>query len=528
MRPWRILVADELSAEGIGILSAAGEVTVKKGLSPAGLGRELPPYHALVVRSATRVDATSLADAAQLVVIGRAGIGIDNIDVDAATARGIVVMNTPESGAVTTAELAIAMLLAVARKIPLADRLMRERRWEKGRLTGVELTGKTLGLLGLGRIGRVVADRAAGLRMRVIAFDPHVPEGRVPPGVLMVPFERCLAESDFVSVHVPLLDSTRHLLDGAAFALMKQGSRLVHCARGGIVDEAALVAALHAGHLAGAALDVFEQEPPPPDHPLLALDSVVLTPHLGASTEEARRLVAVDIANQVVDCLRTGLVVNGVNVPHVSPADAAFLYPFLVLAERLGSLLVQASPGRIERVHVITQGEVGERTQRPVQVAALVGALRPRAARPVTAVSAETIAREAGIELGSERSTLKKDFVNLVRVEVTVEGRMHSASGTLIGRRHLRMVELDGFLLDAIPEGHLLVTLHHDRPGVIGRIGTALGDAGVNISRLQLGVARERTGVAVGVLNVDAPVPEPVLAALRAMPDVETVTSVSL
>jgi D-3-phosphoglycerate dehydrogenase len=324
------------------------------------------------------------------------------------------------------------------------------------------------------------------------------------------------------------MDATRHLVGEKAFALMKPGARLIHCSRGGIVDERALIAALESGRLAGAAVDVFEKEPLPKDDPLIRAPNLVLTPHLGASTEEARHAVARDIARQVVDCLKTGLVVNGVNVPHVAPGDAEFLRPFLTLAERLASLLAQAWPGPITEVRVQTQGEVGERSQRPILVSALVGALRPRSQELVTPVNAERIAKARGLSVSSERSVLKKDFVNLVRVEIVTGGVRHAASGTLIGRRHLRMVELDEFLLDAIPEGHLLITRHKDQPGMMGRIGTVLGDAGVNIARLQLGVARERSGEAVGILNVDSDVSPEVVGRMRAVPGILAVTTVAL
>jgi D-3-phosphoglycerate dehydrogenase len=524
----RILVADELSAEGMAILRGAGEVTFQKGLSGATLAKALLGKQALVVRSATQVTAEALAGADQLLVIGRAGIGVDNIDVDAATARGIVVMNTPESGAVTTGELAIAMLLSLARHIPGADRAMHEGKWEKSRFTGVEITGKTLGILGLGRIGRVVADRALGLKLRVLAYDPYLAEDRMPPGVVKASLDRCLAESDFLSVHVPLMDTTRYLLDEKAFAKVKPGCRLVHCARGGIVQESALIQALVDGRLAGAALDVFEQEPLPKDSPLLQAPNLIMTPHLGASTEEARRAVGIDIAQQVVSCLRTGTVVNGVNVPYIHPSEAEFLSPFLSLAERLASLLGQLWPGRLERVQVVTQGEVGEKNQRPVLVAALVGALKAAGLGPVTPVNAEAISKKSNILVESSRTTLKKDFVNLVRVELQIDGTRHLASGTLIGRRHLRMVELDDFLLDAIPEGRLLITRHRDVPGVIGRAGTLLGEAQVNISRLQLGQRRDRQGEAMGVFNIDSEVPPPILTRLRELPEILSLTQVGL
>jgi D-3-phosphoglycerate dehydrogenase len=532
MSRWKILVADELGAEGMEILAASGDVVEKKGLKPAELAAELPPYHALVVRSATKVNAAALEGAKSLVVIGRAGIGVDNIDVEAATARGITVMNTPESGCVTTGELAIAHLFALARKVPEADRMMKEGKWEKSKLTGVEITGKTLSLIGLGRIGRVVADRGLGLKMRVLAYDPYVTQEKAPAGVVMASLDRCLAEGDFVSVHAPLMDATHHLINERAVALMKPGARLIHCARGGIVKETAVVAALQSGHLAGAAFDVFEQEPPPADHPLRKLANVVLTPHLGASTEEAKRAVGIDMARQIVQLLKSGVVVNGVNVPHIGPSEAEFLAPFLSLAERLASLLVQlfaAEPSaRLTAVRIVTQGEVGERSLRPVLVSGLVGALRHRSDKTVTPVNAERLAKDLGVEVKAEQSRLKKDFVNLVRLEIDVNGETHHASGTLIGRRHVRMVELDEFLLDAIPEGDLLVTFHDDRPGVVGAIGTALGDAGVNISRLQLGVPPGVRGRAVGVFNVDSPTPAAALTRIRAVPGIRRLAAVAL
>jgi D-3-phosphoglycerate dehydrogenase len=523
----RILVADELGAEGLEILGQAGLVDVRTGLSPSALAAVLPPYHALVVRSATQVTAAALSGAERLVVIGRAGIGVDNIDVAAASARGIAVMNSPEAGATTTGELAIALLLALARKIPQADASVRAGKWEKSRFSGVELTGKTLGVLGLGRIGRVVASRGAGLALRVIAHDPYARAGSEPDGVTLVEYERLLAESDFLSVHVPLLDGTRHLLDAAAFARMKRGARLVHCARGGIVDEAALVAALDSGQLAGAALDVYEEEPLRAGHPLLSRSDVVLTPHIGASTEEAKRAVALAIARQVATCLKSGLVLNGVNVPHVAPADAEFLRPYLLLAERLAALLAALYPGAPRALRVLAQGEIGERAGRPLLVRALVGALAPRSRTDdglelVTQVNAERVAAARGLATSVRQSALKEDFVNLVRVEIDGPSGTHHASGTLIGKRHLRLVELDEFLLDAIPEGALLVTHHADRPGVAGRIGTLLGAEGVNIARLQIGLPRERAGTALGVFNLDLLPAAALLERLRATPGVES------
>ncbi|MDP6363277.1 MAG: phosphoglycerate dehydrogenase [Candidatus Poseidoniia archaeon] len=523
MAEWRILVADEVAPEGVELLRSAAQVSVHAGLSEAELRAALPGCHALVVRSATKVTARALEAADSLVVIGRAGIGVDSIDVAAATERGIAVMNTPESGAVTTAEHTLAMIMALARRIPLGDRLLREGDWAKPRLVGIELRGKTLGVVGLGRIGRVVADRALGLKMRVLAHDPFLKEP--PEGVQLVSFERCLAESDIVTLHAPLVAKTRHLMNAAAFAQMQPGARLVNCARGGLVDEAALQAALESGHLAGAALDVYDREPLDEAHPLLGLDNVILTPHLGASTREAKVAVVTDLAQQILTCLETGLVLNGINVPHVPAGEAQFLAPFLKLAERLGALLVQAFPGSLTALKVTTQGDLAQAGQRPVQVAALAGALRPLAEGAVTQVNAEKLAGEMDVALSGGQDRLKRDFVNLLRIEAEIDGGTHFASGTLIGRRHLRMVELDAFLLDAIPEGELLLTWHQDRPGMLGRIGTLLGEHGVNISRLQLG---RHDGGALAIYNLDAPLNEGVRNALAAVDGIGRIRTVSL
>lgn len=528
---FRILVADDLAEEGLQILRQAGEVTVKKGMDEAALRAALPPFHALVVRSATQVTAPSLELAENLAVIGRAGIGVDNIDVDAATARGIVVMNTPEAGATTTGEHALALLLAMARCIPAADASVRAGRWEKSKFTGVELTGKTLGVLGLGRIGRVVAERARGLGMLILAYDPYVTQGQAPAGVRLVPLDDLLAESDFVTVHVPLLDSTRHLLDRQRLFAMKPGARLVHAARGGIVDEVALCQALEQGHLAGAALDVFEQEPLGADSPLRRAPNLVLTPHLGASTHEAKRNVSIEMAQQVATCLRRGIALNGVNVPRIAPADAAQVGPYLELVHNLASFLVQTFPGQVQSLRLSVQGGIPESAARPLTVAMLVGALRPTTTGAVTPVNAERIAKDRNVRVHTEQVSLKRDFMSLVRVEAVVDERRHFASGTVLGHRHGRLVELDGYVLDAIPEPPVLVTFHRDQPGVIGAIGTLLGRHRVNISRMQIGTRNGtgdgtapgaaapgtagEPGPALGILNLDQPLSAGQLDELR-------------
>ncbi len=498
-----ILVADDLGDEGMELLSQAGEVQLCTGMDEGQLREALRDQHALVVRSATKVTARSLELADKLAVIGRAGIGVDNIDLEAATERGIVVMNTPEAGAVTTGELAIALLISMARKIPAADAAIRAGRWDKKLLTGVELKDKVFGVLGLGRIGQVVADRGRGLAMQVIAHDPFVPQDRAPEGVRMVEFDELLGTCDFLSVHVPLSEKTRGLLGATELGKMKKGAYLVHAARGGIVDEEALCDLLEANHLAGAALDVFCVEPLPADHRLRKLDQVVLTPHIGASTSEAKRGVSRDIANQVSLCLSTGVAINGINVPRIAPSSAAAVCPYLDLAHNLAALLGQIHPGRLQSVRVTLQGGLPASASQPLTVAALVGLLQGRIDGPVTPVNAERIAKAQEIRVHTEASSMKRDFMNLLRVEAVFDEQRHFVTGTVLGHRHGRMVEFDDYLLDAIPEGPLLVTIHEDVPGVLGKIGSILGAGEINIARMQLGTPNSGEPRALGIWNLD-------------------------
>lgn len=515
MNKYSILVADTLSDEGLAILENAGDVTVRTGMDEAALREALPSYDALVVRSATRVTAGALEGADRLAVIGRAGIGVDNIDVDAATERGIVVMNTPQAGATTTAEHAIALLVAMARHVPAADAALKAGRWDKKLFTGVEITGKTFGVVGLGNIGRIVADRGRGLGMQVIAYDPFVTQERAPDGVRMAALDELCAEADFVSIHVPLLDETRHLFDRERIARMKPGARLVHAARGGIVDDEALADALESGHLAAAALDVFEVEPLPADHRLRSLPNVVLTPHIGASSAEAQRSVALDMARQVVLALTKGVVLNGVNVPRVAPSEAATLGPYLALARQLAAFLTAMHDGPLESIRVSLQGGIVERSAHPLTVAALSGAMAGKGGTPITPVNAERIARERGIRVHAESVSMKRDFTHLIRVEVVVGGARHHVIGTVLGHRHPRLIEVDGRPVDAIPEAPLLVTQHRDAPGVLGAIGTALGSLGVNVDRMQLGEPTADGGPALGIWNLDRALETDELAQLR-------------
>lgn len=525
----RILVADDLGAEGLEILKGAGEVTLKTGMDEDTLRETLPGYHAVIIRSATTVTARSLELADDLVVIGRAGIGIDNIDVPAATDRGIVVMNTPLTAAVTTAELAIALMTSLARKIPAADARLKDGGWDKKKFVGTELRGKTFGVIGLGKIGSVVADLGVGLRMEVIAHDPQVDASGAPEGVSMVSFDDLLARSDFISIHVPKLPATTGLLDAAAFAKMKDGARLVNASRGGIVDQQAMIDALESGKLAGAAVDVFEKEPLADDHPLRGMDNLVLTPHIGASTAEAKRNVSIDMANQIVTCLQSGIVLNGINTPFIAPATAPVVAPFLGLTRNLASLVTQVFPGSLQSLRLTLQGDTTRNAAEALTAEMIAGALSPLTDKPVTSVNAARIAEDLGVEVYTDLSSVKRDFVSLIRVEAVIDGAHHKISGTVLGHRHGRMVELDGYFLDAIPEGNLLVTFHNDRPGVIGEIGRILGSQGANVSRVQLGVPENGSGgPSLGIWNLDAVINGTVLEELRAMDAIVSAYGVAL
>lgn len=516
----KILVADDLGDEGMSMLRESGEVTLQTGMNEAALREALPGYEVLVVRSATTVTAKSLELADNLAVVGRAGIGVDNIDVSACTARGIAVMNTPEANTVTTAEHAVALLMSLARNIPGADASVRAGKWEKSKFTGVELQDKQLGVVGLGRIGRIAAEKCRGLGMTIAAYDPFVAQANAPEGVRMLDLDELLATSDFVTIHVPVTDETRHLLDRDRLHSMKAGARLIHAARGGVVCERGLVEALSSGHLAGAALDVFESEPLPADSPLRGAPNLVLTPHLGASTQEAKRNVSRDMARQIDLVVKKGVVLNGVNVARVSPADAAQIGPYMDLARNLASVLTQTFIGKLESVRLTVQGGVPESAHQALTVATLAGALQPTTGGPVTPVNAERIAAQREVRTHCDASTMKRDFMSLLRVEVVVAGERHTASGTVLGHKHGRMVQIDDYVLDAIPEGPMIVTFHRDEPGVVGKLGTVIGDAGCNISRMQIGQSKERA-TALGILNLEGTADDALLAQVRTIDSVE-------
>jgi D-3-phosphoglycerate dehydrogenase len=525
----KVLVSDELSPRGLEILRAGGlEVDVQTGLSPDRLRSILPGYDALAVRSATKVTADLLNGTARLKVVGRAGIGVDNVDLGAATKRGVVVMNTPGGSAVTVAEHTFALILSLLRHIPAADASIKGGRWDKKKFQGRELAGKTLGVVGVGHIGGVVVERAQAFGMRVLAYDPFVaPEAAGRLGVRLVSLDELWAGSDVVSLHVPLTEQTRNLINASVLAKMKRGACLVNAARGGLVDEAALAEALRSGHLGGAALDVFEKEPPPPDHPLLALANFIGTPHLGASTEEAQEAVAVQLAEQLVAFFAEGTIRNAVNVPSVTRELLERLGPWLTLAGRLGSLAAQLAPAGAMRLTVEGAGEVAREDLRPLTLQALKAFLSRLTADRINEVNAPEVARERGLTVSTSLCDDAEDYTSLVTLRLDgVDGGLEVA-GTVFGKRDLRLVRVDGFALDAAPDGHLLVLRNDDVPGIVGRVGTVLGSAGVNIGRIHLSRLSVR-GQAFAMINLDSPAPPAVLDELREVPHILSVKAIDL
>jgi D-3-phosphoglycerate dehydrogenase len=515
----KVMIADALSPRAAEILTARGiEVDMLPGLGAAELEQRIADYDGLAVRSATKVTASLLARAQKLKVVGRAGIGVDNIDVAAATERGVVVMNTPYGNSVTAAEHAIALLFALCRQIPAADRSTQTGKWEKSRFMGVELTGKTLGLIGCGNVGSSVAERALGLRMKVAAYDPFLsPERARDLGVDKMALDELLARADFISLHTPLTDTTRNLIDAAALARMKRGVRLVNCARGGLVVEADLAAALDSGHVAGAGIDVFAEEPAT-KNPLFGRDNVVATPHLGAATTEAQENVAVQIAEQMADFLLTGAVTNAVNIPSLTAEEARRIGPYMKLAEQLGSFAGQLTETGITAVAVEYEGAIAELNVKPLTAIALTGLLSPQLAA-VNMVNAPVICRDRDIRVSETRRAEPADYQTLIRVVVTTERRRRAVAGTLFGGDKPRLVSVEEIALEAELGGNMLFVRNLDKPGFIGALGNALGAAGVNIATFHLGRVAAGEG-AIALVEVDQLLTPAILDTVRALPNV--------
>jgi D-3-phosphoglycerate dehydrogenase len=530
----KVLVSDPIAEAGIAHLREVAEVDVKLGMSPEELISVIGDYDALAVRSETKVTAGVLAAARNLKIIGRAGVGVDNIDVKAATEKGIVVVNSPEGNTIAAAELTVAMLLALARNIPQADASLRAGRWDRKKYLGTEVYGKTLGVVGLGKIGGEVARRAHAFQMTVLAYDPFAtPEKARGYGAELVSLDEIYRRGDFITLHVPLNDQTRGMIGAEQLAQMKDGVRIINCARGGLVDEAALAEAVKSGKVAGAAFDVFSKEPVPADNPLLSLPQNVVTPHLGASTEEAQVNVAIDIAEQIADYLRGKPARAAVNMPALSAEALATAQPYLTLGEKIGSLHTQLArdldgKGRpIESVEVFFQGDFGDMPTNPVTRAVLAGILAPILSDPVNLVNAPVLAGARGIKVTESQSASSGEYSAMLTVTARTPTSERTICGTVCGPNDVRIVHIDHYRVDIAPFGNMIVTQHTDRPGIIGSVGTLLGGNGVNIAGMNVGREKE-AGRAVMILMVDDPIGDDLMAEIRAISGMETAQRVEL
>jgi len=517
----KVLISDKMDPKAAQIFRERGvEVDEITGKTPDELAAIIGQYDGLAIRSSTKATKAILDAATNLKVIGRAGIGVDNVDIPYASSKGVVVMNTPFGNSITTAEHAIALMFALARQLPEADASTQQGKWEKNRFMGVELTSKTLGLIGAGNIGSIVADRALGLRMKVIAYDPFLTvERAVEMGVEKVELDGLLARADFITLHTPLTDQTRNILSRENIAKTKKGVRIINCARGGLIDEAALKEALDSGHVAGAALDVFVTEPAT-ESPLFGTANFISTPHLGASTSEAQVNVAIQVAEQMADFLVSGGVTNALNMPSLSAEEAPRLKPYMALAEKLGSLVGQLAHDALSGISIECEGAAAELNQKPITGAVLAGLMRVHS-DTVNMVNAPFLAKERGLDVREVRHEREGVYHTLVRVTVSTQAGDRSVAGTLFGDAAPRLVELFGIKVEADLVGDMLYIVNEDAPGFIGRLGTTLGSAGVNIGTFHLG-RRDAGGEAVLLLSLDEPVTAELLANVKALPGVKT------
>ncbi len=512
----KVLISDKMSPRAADIFTERGiEVDQKVGLSPAELKEIIGDYDGLAVRSATKATKEIIDAATNLKVIGRAGIGVDNIDIEAATAHGVVVMNTPFGNSITTAEHAIAMMFALARQIPQANETTHNGAWAKSKYMGVELTGKTLGVIGCGNIGGIVATRGLGLKMRVLAYDPFLtPERALELGVNKVELDVLLAKSDFITLHTPLTDKTRNIIDAEAISMTKKGVRIINCARGGLVVEKDLKTALESGHVAGAALDVFEVEPAK-ENPLFGMDNVIATPHLGASTAEAQENVALQVAEQLSDYLLTGAVTNAINMPSVSAEEGSKLQPWVKLAELLGLFAGQITESGIEQIQVEFEGTVAEMNTQPLIAAALVGVLKPLLT-DVNIVSAPAQAKARGISISETKRSQQGAYESYIRLSLVTERQKRSVAGTIFSDGKPRLIQVKGINIDAEFGPHMLYVENDDKPGFIGAIGNLLGENEYNIATFNLGRATQG-GDAVSLVEVDQKVDDSLIGKALAL-----------
>ena len=520
----RVLITDALSPAAVAIFKNRGldvDFQPNLGKDKDKLAATINGFDGLAIRSATKVTGKLLEQAKGLKVIGRAGIGVDNVDIAAATARGIIVMNTPFGNSITTAEHAITLMLALARQIPEADTSTRAGKWEKNKFLGVEIFGKALGIIGCGNVGSIVADRAIGLKMKVIAYDPFLSTERaLKLGVEKVELDELWRRADFITLHTPLTDKTRNIVNAETLSQMKRGVRLINCARGELVDDAALGAALKSGHVAGAALDVFREEPAT-QSVLFGLPNVVCTPHLGASTMEAQENVALQIAEQMSDYLLRGAITNAVNFPSISAEEAPKLKPFIALAEKLGSFAGQLTESGIKQVQITYEGVVAQMNTKALTSAAVAGLLRPML-QEVNVVSAPIVAKDRGIVVEETRRDTEGDFDSLITLAVVTDRQRRSVSGTVFADGRPRIVDIKGIRMDAEFAPSMLYVTNQDKPGFIGRFATLLGEAGINIATFHLGRESEG-GNAIALVEIDGSVPAEVLDKVRHIPNVQQV-----
>ncbi|WP_337101749.1 phosphoglycerate dehydrogenase [Paenibacillus sp. YIM B09110] len=528
---FKVLVSDPISDLGIQQLVDANDVTVDKkpGLSEAELVAIIGEYDALLVRSQTRVTAKIMEAGKQLKVVGRAGVGVDNIDLEAATQNGIIVINAPDGNTITTCEHTFAMMMAVARHIPQAYLKTVGGEWDRKSFLGVELRNKTLGVLGMGRIGSEVAKRAKAFGMDILGYDPFMTEERAEKiGVKLASVDEIVRNADFMTVHTPLTPETRHMIGKAQFEVMKPGMRIVNCARGGIIDEIALVDAVNKGVVAGAAFDVFEVEPPAEDHPFLTHPKIIVTPHLGASTVEAQENVAIDVSEQVLHILRDEPFMNAVNMPPIPANLQNILQPYYTLGEKLGSFIAQSTEGAVQEIIVNYAGELAEVDTQPLTRYIVRGVLAHHLGlENVNVVNSMHLAKTRDVNIVIRKSTASKDFTNLVSVSLRTKKEEHVVSGTLLTGYGPRIVQIDKFPVDVTPEGNLILISHNDRPGIIGRVGTLLGNNDVNIATMQVGRQLEG-GSAIMVLRVDKAAPKEVLQQLTSLPELNTAKEIKL
>jgi D-3-phosphoglycerate dehydrogenase len=518
----RVLISDALSDTAVQIFKDRGlDVTFEPNLGKDKdkLLQMIPKFDGLAIRSATKVTPKLLEAADNLKAIGRAGIGVDNVDVKAASARGVIVMNTPFGNSITTAEHAISMMLALARQIPAANESTQAGKWEKSRFMGVELYSKTLGIIGCGNIGSIVADRGVGLKMKVIAFDPFLsPERAIEIGVEKVDLEALLSRADFISLHTPLTDKTRNVLSRAALGTTKKGVRIINCARGGLVDEDALADGIKAGHIAGAAMDVFVDEPAK-DNVLFGLDNVICTPHLGAATSEAQENVAIQVAEQMSDYLLTGAITNAINFPSITAEEAPKLKPFIALAEQLGSFAGQLTETGIKKIKLEFAGEIAEMNVKALTSAALAGLMRPMLADSVNMVSAPTIVQDRGIGVEEVRRGGEGAYQTYMRLTLVTERQERSVAGTIFSNGRPRVIQVKGINMEAELTPHMLYITNNDKPGFIGSLGQVLGEAGVNIATLNLG-RNAPSGDAICLVSIDGAITSDVIDRVKQVPNV--------